>query len=207
MADTKISALTAAGSALLADEFAINESGTSKKLSADQIKTLFQTAGIWRVFSMASDHTIATIFATEVTQLGTITLEPGTYVFEYFLIMQSAATATGLNFPLNFTGTVTEKAFLLRYPSTGGPNAVGVADDVGTVGGQMHESNPQRVFSTGGTGMAFTGVDTVDSNILGIIEGVMVVTASGDLELWHASEAGVSTSVKAGSSLMVMRVA
>jgi hypothetical protein len=37
MADTKISALTAATAAIGADEFAINEAGTSKKLTLDQV--------------------------------------------------------------------------------------------------------------------------------------------------------------------------
>jgi hypothetical protein len=40
MADTKISGLTAAGVAALANEFAINEAGASKKLTLQQIKDL-----------------------------------------------------------------------------------------------------------------------------------------------------------------------
>jgi hypothetical protein len=47
MADTKISALTAAGAAAAANEFAINEAGTSKKVTAAQIKTLVNTAPLW----------------------------------------------------------------------------------------------------------------------------------------------------------------
>lgn len=39
MADTKISALTAASSVVSSNEFAINEAGTSKKVTAAQIKT------------------------------------------------------------------------------------------------------------------------------------------------------------------------
>lgn len=44
MADTKISALTAAASALAADEFAINEAGTSKKLTMAQVETYLESA-------------------------------------------------------------------------------------------------------------------------------------------------------------------
>jgi hypothetical protein len=47
MADTKISALTAAGAAADANEFAINEAGTSKKLSASLLKTYVNTAPLW----------------------------------------------------------------------------------------------------------------------------------------------------------------
>ena len=39
MADTKISALTAASAAAAANEFAINEAGTSKKVTGTQVKT------------------------------------------------------------------------------------------------------------------------------------------------------------------------
>ena len=43
MADTKISALTAAASALAADELAVNEAGNSKKVTIAQIRTLLAT--------------------------------------------------------------------------------------------------------------------------------------------------------------------
>lgn len=44
MADTKISALTAASAAAAANELAINEAGASKKLTAAQLKTFVNTA-------------------------------------------------------------------------------------------------------------------------------------------------------------------
>lgn len=44
MADTKISALTAAGSFLLADEVPVNEAGTTKKVTGTQIQTGVLTA-------------------------------------------------------------------------------------------------------------------------------------------------------------------
>lgn len=43
MADTKISALTAASAAALANEFPINEAGTTKKVTGTQIATLLRT--------------------------------------------------------------------------------------------------------------------------------------------------------------------
>lgn len=207
MADTKISALTAVTAAAGSNELGTNESGTSKKVSLTQVQTLFQTVGMSRVFSMSSDHAISSTTGTEVTQLGTITLEAGTYTFRYYLIMQSATTTVGLSLGVNFTGTAAVRAMLLRYPSTGVAAATGVADDAGVIGGQIHESNPQTAYSTTAPNMAFTGVATINTNILGVIEGVLVVTATGDLELWHASETATSTTLKAGSSLIVTRVA
>jgi len=47
MADTKISALTAASAAAAANELAINEAGTSKKVTAAQLKTLITTAPVF----------------------------------------------------------------------------------------------------------------------------------------------------------------
>lgn len=45
MADTKISALTAASAAAAANELAINEAGTSKKVSVDQLQQYLIAAG------------------------------------------------------------------------------------------------------------------------------------------------------------------
>jgi hypothetical protein len=50
MADTKISALAAATTALGADEFPVNEAGTSKKVTLTQAQTLFQLSN----YSVAS---------------------------------------------------------------------------------------------------------------------------------------------------------
>lgn len=44
MADSKISSLTAASAALAADELAINEAGTSKKLTVDQLQQYLYVA-------------------------------------------------------------------------------------------------------------------------------------------------------------------
>jgi hypothetical protein len=55
MADTKISALTAAGSAAAANEFAINEAGTSKKVTGAQIKTLVNTAPLFAAGSASAN--------------------------------------------------------------------------------------------------------------------------------------------------------
>ena len=43
MADTKISALSAVTDVLAADEFAVNEAGTSKKATATQVSTFVKT--------------------------------------------------------------------------------------------------------------------------------------------------------------------
>lgn len=207
MADTKISDLTAVGTPAGTDEIPVNQAGTSKKLTLAQVASYLQTVGMPRVRKLTSDHAISSATATKMTSLDT-TLEAGTYQFTYMLIMQSSATGTGLAFGLNFTGTAANRAFLLRYPSTGTTANTGVADDVGaSLTGQIHESNPQTAFSTTTGNLNFTGVATTNANILGVVEGTIEVTASGDLQLYHGSEGAVSTTVKQGSSLVVTRVA
>lgn len=207
MADTKISALTAVTTPASGDEFAVNQGGTSKKVTLSQLVTYFQSVGANRVRKLTSDHTLASATATKMTDLD-MTLEAGTYVFRYTGIMQSSSTGVGLSFGLNFTGTAAVRAFHLYYPSTGTTQNTGVADDVGAATGQLMESNPQTAFSTTTGNLAFTGgVATANANIPFVIEGVMVVTASGDLQLYHGSESATNTTVKAGTSLVVQRTA
>lgn len=81
MADTKISGLTAASAVVAANEFAINESGTSKKATADQIAAFVLTrpyaTGSFTVpdgkYVVMSRHLILT-GAQRVTLQGTSTL-------------------------------------------------------------------------------------------------------------------------------------
>jgi hypothetical protein len=43
---------------------------------------------------------------------------------------------------------------------------------------------------------------------MAMIQGIMVVTVSGDFELWHACESGAAqTSVMAGSSVAIFQTA
>jgi hypothetical protein len=49
------------------------------------------------------------------------------------------------------------------------------------------------------------GVSTANVDIGWRITGLLIVTAEGDLELWHSSETATATSVEVGSSLIVIR--
>ncbi len=69
MADTKISALTAAATALAADEFPVNEAGASKKVTLTQVTTLLQTLGMPVVMALASPYTNSTTTGTSVTDV------------------------------------------------------------------------------------------------------------------------------------------
>lgn len=204
MADTKISALPAASAAAGANELPINEAGTTKKLTLEQIRDLL---GIYKA-AAASDHAISSTTATEVTDLQIAGLAAGTYVFQFNIIAQSATSTVSPMFGVNFTGTASPIVLRLRYPGTGTTAISGVADNDGATSGQIEESVAKLAFTTTAPNLGATGgVAATGQNILYIIEGVMVVTASGDLELWHGSETATSTTLKAGSSVVVTRTA
>lgn len=57
MASTKISALTAAGSALTTQEYAVNEAGTSKKVTGAQLATFMSANSGWRFLGTATGAT------------------------------------------------------------------------------------------------------------------------------------------------------
>lgn len=50
-------------------------------------------------------------------------------------------------------------------------------------------------------------VDAINSDMLAFVEGYIIVSVSGDLELWQSSEVTtpVSTTVKAGTSLILTK--
>lgn len=242
MADTKISALTAATVAL-AQELAVNDAGTSKKLTVQKVLdaidllgaaaaladadempviqsaaakgaplsalvTYLQSKGMARVKSLAADHAISSTTGTEVTGLGPMTLEAGTYIYRFELLVRSATTTVGIGLGVNFTGTAAVRSIHARYPSTGTAAISGVMTNVGAAAGQIEEHNVQTAFSTTAPNIINTaGFQAINTNVPVTIDGILVVTASGDLELWHSSETATSTSVMAGSSLAVTRTA
>ncbi len=208
MADTKISALTGVTSLGASDEFVVNQGGASKKVTAAQVESFFETKGFPVVFALGTSHTLASTTGTEVTGLGPCTLVPGTYYYTYELIVASSATATGIGLGINFTGTAATRTIRLVYPSTGTTAITGVMDDVGAGTGQTMEFNSTLTFSTTAPNLINTaGFATANANVPVTITGILVVTASGDLELWHSSETAANTSVVAGSSLIVIRTA
>lgn len=157
---------------------------------------------------LGTQHALASTTATEVTELQH-TLSAGTYHLYAPLIVQSSATGTGLKFGVNYTGTVTRMACTLRFPTTGTTAATGVADDVAAVlTGSLWEAMAATTESTSAPNLGpYTGVAAANTNILNVIECQLVVSDSGDLEIWHGSEGAVSTSVEVGSASRVTKLA
>lgn len=160
-----------------------------------------------RVVSLGSLHTISSTTATSVTGLK-VPLEPGTFRFRYSMICQSDTATTGLGLGINFTGTHTKLAFIRYDVSTITTASNGLTEEESgaalVTGGVMNAWASKAESTTTPTTMS-EGVGGTTVDLLITLEGIIVVTAVGDLELWHSSQAANATRVEAGSSLIYTR--
>lgn len=203
MADSKISALSAASSALTTHEFAVNEGGTSKKVTGAQLKSFITPIS---VVALSSDATAnSTTTGVEITGLNTTT-GTGTLLFWYYIRHVSGATTTGLKFGVNHTGTTTAFIALSRIITTGTTAVTAVQTNASGTTPVIVGGNSVITKSTTAPNLGpWTDVNATTDQLT-IIEGMVVVTVDGDLELWHASDAAASSTVKAGSSLILTKV-
>jgi len=156
---------------------------------------------------LSANHAISATAATEVTGLEIPNLQPGSYVVQYFLIVQSATATVGLGLGINFSGTAANPVIFLYHPTTGASAATGVADDEANVlTGSLVEGRATKSYSTTAPNMLNTGVAAINVNNMICITAIITVTAAGNLELWHSSETATSTTVMAGSCVIVQPV-
>jgi hypothetical protein len=213
-ADTKISALTAAASALGADEFPVNEAGTSKKVTLTQVGNLLFTriagssgaAGPFKTLQNLTANSADQTSTTPGVIMTTTGVGAGTWLFRYTVIYQSAATSTGIKLIANHTGTVTQWQSLLTISDTSATAATGVGKGLMTaaIGGTV-STYPERAKNTGT--LPTVGVTDTNADILAVLEGLIVVTVSGSLELKLGTEVGASAvRIMADSSLELTQV-
>lgn len=245
MADTKVSALSAATVAL-AQEIPVNDAGASKKLTVQKVLdatdlladaaaladankllviqsgaakdaaltalvTYLQTKGMPRIARLGSQHSVSSTTGTKVTGLD-MTLEAGTYTYQYNLLVQQAtSTSDAPQFGINFsTGTAAVKAHGLRFwdASTAITAAVHIMDNIGIKTAGFIDGMVSNAYTTTSPDMGTTiGVAATGANIFCIIEGIIVVTVQGNLELWRSAEGANASTTEIGSSLTVIRTA
>ncbi len=147
-----------------------------------------------------------TTTGVEILGLNT-TLTAGTYVFKYYIVYQAGAVTTGIQFGVNYTGTATTFVVNLTYAATGTTASTGAASQVASgATGNVGEMLAARSESTTAPNLGATvSVDAANSNMLAIVEGVLVASDGGDLELWHASEVAAASTVMAGTSLILTK--
>lgn len=209
MADTKISALTAASVAAVGNELPINEAGTSKKITITQLKTLLQTLGMPVVVHLGSDYTNNSTTGTEITGLQFGGLVAGTYLAQWTLFVAADTTTTSFKFGVNYTGTVTRMMNMAQFPSAGVTAATGTMIDVAnaTTGQVLAYANSTTETTTAPNLGPWVGVTTINVFHRIMVETLVVVSDSGDLEIWAGSEVGSSTiTVKAGSCGKLIRM-
>lgn len=182
MPDTKISALTA-GTAGYAQEVAVHDAATSKKLTLRQLETLF---GV-RKARLSGTQNSTSITPAKVTGLD-LGLEVGTYIFEYFLRYRSSIATNGVRFDVNFSGSVTSFVWTQQWVDASAAAATAVPDqDAILATGSVVGGFASRAKGTAGRGTTLS-VDTVDLDMFMKIEGLAVVTVTGNLELYFGSE-------------------
>lgn len=204
MADTAISGLAAAAAALRAMEIAVNDGGTTKKLTVGQLIDLFGTKGI----SLASDASSnSTTTAAKISGLDLADDGAGNYTFQYFILYQAGATTTGVKFSVNHTGTLTGFAVNMTYIDTTATASTAAASQAanGAAATVVGGFSARAKSTAAGMGPTIS-VDAANSDMLMILEGVAVVSVSGTFELYHASEVAAASTVKKGSSLTIQKM-
>lgn len=215
MADAELNALTALTGANLALDDLLYVEDTSgpqlgKSIRFDElVVALQQKGGLPRVKRLSTQHSISSTTGTEVTDL-TMALEAGTYTVTYNLICRSATATVGPMFGVNFDGTAAVKTFAFMFAdgSTALTAYTANMDDEGTKGLGVMSGMNTKTYSTTAPNLGTTvGVTTTASDIGAYILGTLIVTAAGNLELWHSSETATATSLEVGTSLVVVRTA
>jgi hypothetical protein len=149
-----------------------------------------------------ADNAVTTV----ETVMSVTGLVAGTYLYEYFVVWRSGNTGTGTAFAVDYTGTVTRTRVHRRYQSTGAAAATGVSDGVSTtLTGQLveHMSGVTDNAPLGpNTGVGSTTEDQFDT-----IQGIMVVSDGGNLNLTMTGEGNGAVTFKADSFLLLKRLA
>jgi hypothetical protein len=156
-------------------------------------------AGADVTYQQLSANATANATTSLTTVMTTTGVGVGLWRFRYNVIYQAAATTTGVNFAVNHTGTNGRFVMTTAYVTSGGTAATAVALQQGTATANLMEGKSTRTKNTAvGTTL---GVDVANSDMHYTIEGVIEVTATGSLELKHASELAASTQVMSGTNL------
>lgn len=192
-------------------DVAQDTSGSTRGALLSTVLTFLQQNGMPRVKRLGTQHSISSATGTKVTELD-ITLEPGTYVYKYSLITrQATATADAPQFGINFsTGTAAVHLEGLRfYDATTALSAeVHIMDNIGIKTAGFISGMASNAYSTTAPNMGTTvGVAAIAADIMAFIEGILIVTVQGNLELWRAAEGANASTTEVGSSLVVVRTA
>jgi len=222
MADSKISALSAASAVAAANEFVINEAGASKKVTGTQLLSFTRKAIIAGNSGTVDQADIAATTlqiltsnnadiptTSVVTQLTASTMGVGWWLAEYFIIWQSHVTTTGITFIVSHSGTAANCQATREDPNSSATAlaTVGIAKQASNIGVTGGLPSTWGVRSNTGTLGPNDGVDIIDVNQFTRITALLLVTVSGNLLLQANSEvASTITRVCAGTTARYTRL-
>lgn len=157
---------------------------------------------------LSTQHSISSTTGTQVSDLDCI-LPAGTFVFRYALVVRSATSTVGPMLGVNFSGTGQVRAIFWFADATSAITAeTHTMDDQGSTAIGYISGMANSATSTTSPNMGTTvGVASTATDIPCFIDGIVIVTVTGTLALWHSSETATATSVEVGSSLIVTRTA
>jgi hypothetical protein len=169
-----------------------------------------QKMGRVQVIALAGDAT-----ENETTSMVAITgltlpdpVPPGSYAFQYYLRVRTVGdAANSVKFAVNHDGGATLCCYNLYWPSTGTSAATGtMSQEQNNNTGSVWAFVATRVMNTTLGPQVSLTTDAADT--LFVIEGMIVLSDSGSLILYHGSELAQTngTQVKAGSCLILTRL-
>jgi hypothetical protein len=208
MADTKVSALTAASALDGTEVFPVVQAGVSKQATINQVKaSIPDPHEYWINTTVDTNSTVTPAAAANLlNESGNQVLGIGTYLIEGVLLWKTAATTTGIEVYFNHTGTAPRLVATFQTGTTGTTASSGVADQSTTSTAQLVEYKAQRANNTASGVMQ--GTDTADSVCLTQVAGSINVSASGNLQLMFRSEvAGSLVTMMTGCILRLTKVA
>lgn len=218
MADTKISALAAAATAAGANELAINEAGTSKKLTVTQLADFIirraaaatMAAGEYITQLVLADNSGSITGTGFVTVMEITGVGAGRYHFKCELIYQTTATGTGINVTATHTGTTTTWIMRASLPSTGGTAATKAATSSAqatTLGLWETEVERTKGSAIGTLSNFIISVHAANTVEIVVIEGSFIVFASGDFQIQLSAElASLICTAREGSFLELKKL-
>jgi hypothetical protein len=215
MADSKISGLTQVTTPTATVEFGVNDAGTSKRLTLSQVGDYLtkRTAAATVAYGDFMTWLVLAANSTDITGTGLTTvmsitgIPTGRYHFKCVLIYQTTATTTGIDVAVNFTGTLTQFLPEHRFASTGQTAATAAASQTANnAAGNTYEAQGTRTLNAV-IGSGSVSVDAANTDMMSTIEGFMVVSVSGDLQIKLAAEsAGLVCRAMQGSFLELKKL-
>lgn len=195
-ADVKISALPAASSANLTDEYPANQSGTTNKVTGDQIASLSitntvtgstATAGSIETWQTLTKNCTANTTVTMATCMTTNGVAAGMYHFEYVVVFLTGGTSAGLRLEIGSTNNMNPfHAVTTVLATSTAANAYsahmlrnGATDGIWATTASANVTNNQV--------LSMAGVDTANAHQIAFINGTFQTTTSGSLFLQAAS--------------------